>query len=101
MFLTLVITVEKSSPRNTTERIRAMFSYNNHFCLVWKSEGVTFDKAVEELISKFINVDNCLSQDNVSGYFGYIYKSKKVENQLSNFLVFDIEANIDKNKTTF
>ena len=68
-----------------------MSLYNNQFCLIWNSEGVSFKKAVDELKSKFKNVDKYLSEDSVSGYFNYLYKLKKIENQLTNFLVYDIE----------
>ena len=34
-------------PQNTTEKNRALEVHNNHFCLIWKPEGVSFNKAVE------------------------------------------------------
>ena len=36
-------------PRTVTDRNNALFLYNNHFCLIWKSEGVTFNQAIKEL----------------------------------------------------
>ena len=47
-------------PRSVTERNKALYSYNNHFCLNWTSDGVSFKKAIEELQSNFTMVVNCI-----------------------------------------
>ena len=36
-------------PRNTTRRNISLCIYNDHFCLVWKSNGTSFDQAIEKL----------------------------------------------------
>ena len=36
-------------PRTVTNRDTALFLYNNHFCLIWKSQGVSFNQALNEL----------------------------------------------------
>ena len=36
-------------PRSVTDRNNALLLYNNHFCLLRESEGVSFDKAIKEL----------------------------------------------------
>ena len=36
------------NPRKLTQRDAALFIYNKHFCLIWKSNGVSFDKAIKE-----------------------------------------------------
>ena len=64
-------------PRIISERNRTLFFYNNRFCLIRKSEGVSFNKAVEELKSKSKIVDNYLSEDHISGYFVYTYTNLK------------------------
>ena len=46
------------SPRYITERNKALFSHNNHFCLIWKTGNVSFIKAIKELKEKFKVVDN-------------------------------------------
>ena len=72
-------------PRKIIEKNKALFLNNNQFCLKLKS-GVSFDKTVEDIKSKFKIVHTYLSEDNYGGYFEYIYKTKKVEKQLNNFL---------------
>ena len=36
-------------PRSVTNRDCALYLYNNHFCLIWKSESVSFNQAIQEL----------------------------------------------------
>ena len=36
-------------PRKVKDRKDLPFLYNNHFCLIWKSEGVSFNQAIQEL----------------------------------------------------
>ena len=36
-------------PRKITERNRTLYMYQNHFCLIWKSDAISFNKAIEEL----------------------------------------------------
>ena len=36
-------------PRNFTERETAIKIHENHFCLIWKSDGISFYKAIKEL----------------------------------------------------
>ena len=40
-------------PRSVTDRKIALFLHNNQFCLIWKSEGVSFDQAVNKLKDNF------------------------------------------------
>ena len=35
-------------PRKIIERNTASFLNSNHFCLIWKSEGVSFNHAIKE-----------------------------------------------------
>ena len=46
------------SPRKYTERNEALFLQNNHFCLIWKSENVSFKQAIKELKENFKIFDN-------------------------------------------
>ena len=34
-------------PRNLTQRNNSLFIYNNHFCLIWKSNGISFNQVIE------------------------------------------------------
>ena len=35
------------NPRNFTQRNTSLFINNNHFCLIWKSEGISFNQVRE------------------------------------------------------
>ena len=37
-------------PRTVTNRDSALFSYNNLFCLIWKSQGVNLKDAIKKKI---------------------------------------------------
>ena len=79
-------------PRNITQRNPALKIHNNHFCLIWKSDGVSFDRAIRELKDNFKVVDNVISDKHVKSYIKYEYKPKKVQSQLTNMIVYDIET---------
>ena len=38
----------RTSSRNITQRSTALKIHDNQFCLIWKSDGVSFDKAIKE-----------------------------------------------------
>ena len=52
--------------------------YNIHFCLIWKTNGFSFEKAIEELKTIFKSVDNIISIQNVDKYFRYQFKREKI-----------------------
>ena len=79
-------------PRSITNRDIALYLYNNHFCLIWKSEGVSFNQAIRELKANFKLVDNYITEENVNAYFKYEYIPKKIESHLTNFIVYDLET---------
>ena len=57
-------------PRSVTNRDSALFLYNNHFCLIWKSKGVSFDNVIKnELKDNFKIDDNYISEQNVNSIF--------------------------------
>ena len=69
--------------------------YKNHFCLIWKSIGVCFKKAVEELRTNSKVVDNDISDKLVKNFIKYEYKPnkpKKVQSQLTNMVVYDLQT---------
>ena len=35
------------NPRSITRRNPALFTYENHFCLIWKSSNISFDQVIE------------------------------------------------------
>ena len=79
-------------PRTITQRNIALKIHNNHFCVIWKSDGVSFDRAKKELKDNFRVVDNVLSDKHVKSFIKYEYKAKKVQSQLTNMIVYDIET---------
>ena len=86
-------------PRSVTNRNNALYLYNNHFCSMWKSEGVSFNQAIQELKDNFEIVDNYITEENVKSLFEYIYKRNKIESRLTNFFVYDLEThNFDRTR---
>ena len=67
----------RKNPRNNTQRNTSFFIYNNHFCLIWKSHGISFDKAKKELKDNFKVVDNVISDKHVKIFNKYEYNPKK------------------------
>ena len=79
-------------PRYITQKHIALKIHNNHFCQFWKSDGVSFDKAIKELKDSFKVGDNVISDKHVKSDIKYEYKPKKVQSQLTNMVVYDIET---------
>ena len=79
-------------PRSVTNRESALFLYNNHFCLIWKSENISFTQAIKELAENFKTVDNHITEENVNSHFRYEFNPKKIDSHLSNFIVYDTET---------
>ena len=79
-------------PRTATNRDSALYLYNSHFCLIWKSQGNSFNQAINELKANFKIVDNYITEENVNSHFKYEFVPKKVDSHLTNFIVYDIET---------
>ena len=89
-------------PRSVKDRKIALFLYINHFCLIWKSENVSFDQTIKELKDKFKNVDNFITEENNNSHYKYDFIPKKIESHRINFIVYDLETyNTDKTTTYF
>ena len=56
-------------PRSVTNRDSALYLYKNHFCLIWKSQGVSFNQAIQDLKINFKIVDNYITEENVTSHF--------------------------------
>ena len=80
------------NPRNLAQRDISLFIYNNHFCLFWKSNGISFSQAIEELKNNFKVVDNVISDKHVKSFLKYEYNPKKVKSPLTNIVVYDLET---------
>ena len=85
------------NPRNLSQRDISLFVYNNHFCLIWKSNGISFSQAIEELKNNFKVVDNVISDKHVKSFIQYEYNPKKVKSPLTNIVVYDLET-FNKNR---
>ena len=81
-------------PRNIKERNKALYLYKNYFCLIWKSQGVSFIKAIEELKPNFKTVETCSGEKNIISLFKYEFIPQKIEYQLTNFTAYDLETQI-------
>ena len=79
-------------PRTVTNRDSAFYLYNNHFCLIWKSQDVSFNQAIRELKDNFKIVDNYITEENANSHFKYEFIPKKIESHLTNFIVYDLET---------
>ena len=79
-------------PRSVTNRDSALFLFNNHFCVIWRSENVSFKQAIRELEENFKIVDNYITEENVNSHFKYEFIPKKIDSHLTNFIVYDLET---------
>ena len=79
-------------PRTVTNRDSALYLYNNHFCLIWKSQGVSFNQAIQELKNNFKIVVNYITEENANSHFKYEFIPQKIESHLTNFIVYDLET---------
>ena len=80
------------NPRNLTQRNTSLFIYNNRFCLIWKSDGISFEKAITELKNNFGFVDNVISEKHFKCFNKYEYNPKKVKSPLPDIVVYDLET---------
>ena len=86
------------NPRNITQRNTALKIHNNHFCLIWKSNGISSNQVIEnELKPNFKAVDNVVSDKHVKSFMKYEYNPKKVKPPLTNIVVYDLES-FNKNR---
>ena len=79
-------------PTTITNRNISLFLSNNHFCLIWKPEGVSFNQAIKELKDNFKIVDNYITEEKVNSHFKYDFIPQKTESHLTNFFLYDLET---------
>ena len=80
------------NPPNLTQRDTALKIHENHFCLIWKSDGINFDKAVKELKDNFKACDNVISDKHGESFIKYEYNPKKFKSPLTNIVFYDLET---------
>ena len=62
------------------------------FCLTSNSQGVSFNKTIEELKSNFKKVDNFITEENVKSPFKYEFIPTKTDSPVTNLFVYDLET---------
>ena len=72
----------------------ALCLYNNHFCLLWKSENVSFNQAITELKHKFKVVDNFIVEGNVISHFKCEFIPKKIVSHSTICIIYDLKTHI-------
>ena len=68
--------------KNNIERNKASFLNKNHFCVIWKSQDVSFNKVIKEIKETFKIVDNYITKENANSHFEYIYTLLKKLNHI-------------------
>ena len=80
-------------PRDIAERNIALYVHENHFCLIRKSQDISCEKIIEdELKPNFKVDDNVISDKHVKSFIEYEYNPKKVQSELTNVIIHDIET---------
>ena len=69
-----------------------MFLLNNHFCLVWKPEVVSFNQTIRELGESFKIVNNYKTEEIVSCHFKHEFIPKEIEPHLTKFIVYVLQT---------
>ena len=65
-------------PRTITQTNIALKIHNKDFCLIWTSNGISFNQVIEDDIKpNFKTVDNILSGEHVKSFIKYDNKPKK------------------------
>ena len=72
-------------PRMLTERSIAFYLHNNLFYLIRKSQGFSFNKAIEKLEGNLKIFVNFITEENVVSQFKYEFMPKKIGSPLTNF----------------
>ena len=80
------------NPRNITQRNIAFRILNNHFSLIWKSDGISFNQAIEELKDNFKIIAKVIFDKHVERFIKYEYEPKNVQSQLTSVIVYDMKT---------
>ena len=78
--------------RNITERNTTLRIHKNHFCLIWKSDSISFIQVKKELIQNFKVADKFISDKHGKCFIIYEYKPKKLQPPLTKIVVYDLET---------
>ena len=83
--------------RNTPERKVALIINKVCFFSIWNSNGISFNKAIEELKLNYKVVDAFLSDKRVKSFIQNEHKSEYVQSQSKNTVFYVIETLININ----
>ena len=64
----------KKRPRNFQDRKKEIFLYNNHFCLIWKSQAVSFIEAKNQSANHFI-ITSIISYDFIFNFVFFYFNN--------------------------
>ena len=76
-------------PKTVKERRKCLYLYKNHFCVIW---GNSLSKAVKEVEANFKFVNTEVTQLNSQNFKEYKFDPKKIDSQVTNVCVYDIET---------
>ena len=77
-----------------------MYIYNNHLCLSWKSNGISFTQAIEALKLNLKVVDTNISDKHVEAFVIYEFSPRNVQPPLTILVVYDPETYIKDRAVT-
>ena len=70
-----------------------MCIHKNPFCLIWKSNGNSFNEVIKKELKPTFKVgDNVLSEKHVKSFVKQEYKSKKFQSPITSIVVNDLET---------
>ena len=56
-------------PRSITQRNTAIKMHNNHFCLIWKPDDISFNQVIEDELEPNVKVvDNVITDEHVESF---------------------------------
>ena len=60
----------RKSSLNITQRNTSLFIYNNHFCLIWKSNDISFNQVLKDELKPNVKVvDNVISDKDAKSFY--------------------------------
>ena len=85
--------------RNQFKKEKALYLHKSHFFLTWKSQGVIFKQAIEQLERIFKIVDNYITEEKVDSLFEYEIIPKKIDLHLTKLVLYELETrNTDRTR---
>ena len=80
------------TPGNVTGKNISLFISYNHLCLSLKSNGITFNQAIEEVKLNIGVVDNVISDNHGKSSVKFEFEPINVESPLTDLVVYGLET---------